>query len=112
MADLTAIVSVKGHDQESLRSAFMHLSAAGRQFQDVDGECDLVGGVVADAKIDWINSGLESDLHMHWHVSKVSHWVARCSNRWTLIDKGTTLPSRFAVAPFQHLSGRVRLGWH
>lgn len=110
LADIKKIDGMRNHTRATLRKLFAELAGAVIVFDDTEAQCELIGGFLDRAKLDYRHE-ISDDLLVAWWFGGAFREMADKSCHWAILDRQTVfaLSSKYSILLFQHISSLVNL---
>ena len=110
LADIKKIAGMRNHSRATLRKLFAELAGAVMIFDDTDAQCEIIGGFLDRARLDYRDE-LNGDILVSWWFGGAFRDMAAASNHWAIIDRQTVfaLASKYSILLFQHIASLVNL---
>jgi hypothetical protein len=110
LADIKKITGMRNHTRASLRQLFIELAGAVMVFDDTEAQCEVVGGFLDRAKLDYRHE-ISDDLLIAWWFGGAFREMAEKSCHWAILDRQTVfaLSSKYSILLFQHITSLVNL---
>jgi hypothetical protein len=110
MADIKKIDGMRNHSRATLRKLFVELRGAVIVFDDTEAQCEIIGGFLDQAKLDYRHE-LSDDLLVSWWFGRAFREMAEQSCHWAILDRQTVfaLSSKYSILLFQHVTSLVNL---
>lgn len=110
MADIKKIDGMRNHSRATLRKLFVELRGAVIVFDDTEAQCEIVGGFLDQAKLDYRHE-VSDDLLVAWWFGRAFREMAEKSCHWAILDRQTVfaLSSKYSILLFQHIASLVNL---
>jgi len=110
LADIKAIEGMRNHSRATLRKLFIELAGAVIVFDDTEAQCEVIGGFLDRAKLDYRHE-VSDDLLVAWWFGGAFREMAEKSCHWAILDRQTVfaLSSKYSILLFQHIASLVNL---
>jgi hypothetical protein len=110
MADIKKIEGMRNHTRTTLRQLFIELAGAVMVFDDTEAQCEIIGGFLDRAKLDYHHE-VSDDLLVAWWFGGAFREMAEKSCHWAIMDRQTVfaLSSKYSILLFQHIASLVNL---
>lgn len=110
LADIKKIDGMRNHSRATLRKLFVELAGAVIVFDDTEAQCELIGGFLDRAKMDYRHE-ISDDLLVSWWFGGAFREMAEKSCHWAILDRQTVfaLSSKYSILLFQHVASLVNL---
>ncbi|WP_419737855.1 replication initiation protein, partial [Ruegeria sp.] len=110
LADIKAIEGMRNHSRATLRKLFAELRGAVMIFDDTEAQCEMIGGFLDQASLDYRHE-ISDDLLIAWWFGRTFRAMAEKSCHWAIMDRQTvfTLSSKYSILLFQHISSLANL---
>lgn len=110
LADIKAIEGMRNHSRATLRKLFIELAGAVIVFDDTEAQCEIIGGFLDRAKLDYRHE-VSDDLLVAWWFGGAFREMAEKSCHWAILDRQTVfaLSSKYSILLFQHIASLVNL---
>lgn len=110
LAEIKAVKGMRNHSRATLRQIFAELAGAVIVFDDTEAQCEIIGGFVDQAKLDYRHE-VSDDLLVAWWFGRAFREMAEQSCHWAIMDRQTVfaLSSKYSILLFQHISSLVNL---
>lgn len=110
LADIKKIDGMRNHSRATLRKLFVELAGAVIVFDDTEAQCEIIGGFLDRAKLDYRHE-LSDDLLVAWWFGGAFREMAEKSCHWAILDRQTVfaLSSKYSILLFQHVASLVNL---
>lgn len=110
LADIKKIDGMRNHSRATLRKLFIELAGAVIVFDDTEAQCEIIGGFLDRAKLDYRHE-VSDDLLVAWWFGGAFREMAEMSCHWAIMDRQTVfaLSSKYSILLFQHVSSLVNL---
>lgn len=110
LADIKKIDGMRNHSRTTLRKLFIELAGAVIVFDDTEAQCEIIGGFVDRAKLDYRHE-VSDDLLVAWWFGGAFREMAEKSYHWAIMDRQTVfaLSSKYSILLFQHVASLVNL---
>lgn len=110
MADIKKIAGMRNHTRATLRKLFVELAGAVMIFDDTEEKCEIIGGFLDRAKLDYRHE-VSDDLLVAWWFGGAFREMAEKSCHWAIMDRQTVfaLASKYSILLFQHIASLVNL---
>jgi hypothetical protein len=110
LADIKKIAGMRNHSRATLRQLFTELAGAVMVFDDTEAQCEIIGGFLDRARLDYRDE-LNGDILVAWWFGGAFREMAEKSNHWAIIDRQTVfaLSSKYSILLFQHIASLVNL---
>ena len=110
LADIKKIEGMRNHSRKTLRQLFVELSGAVMVFDDTEAQCEVIGGFLDRAKLDYRHE-VSDDLLVAWWFGGAFREMAEKSCHWAILDRQTVfaLSSKYSILLFQHIASMVNL---
>jgi len=110
LADIKKIEGMRNHTRATLRKLFIELAGAVIVFDDTEAQCEIIGGFLDRAKLDYRHE-VSDDLLVAWWFGGAFREMAEKSCHWAILDRQTVfaLSSKYSILLFQHVTSLVNL---
>jgi len=110
LADIKKIDGMRNHTRATLRKLFIELAGAVIVFDDTEAQCEIIGGFLDRAKLDYRHE-VSGDLLVAWWFGGAFREMAEKSCHWAILDRQTVfaLSSKYSILLFQHVASLVNL---
>lgn len=110
LADIKKIDGMRNHTRATLRKLFIELAGAVMVFDDTEAQCEIIGGFLDRAKLDYRHE-VSDDLLVAWWFGGAFREMAEKSCHWAILDRQTVfaLSSKYSILLFQHVASLVNL---
>ena len=110
LADIKKIDGMRNHSRATLRRLFVELAGAVIVFDDTESQCEIIGGFLDRAKLDYRHE-VSDDLLVAWWFGGAFREMAEKSCHWAILDRQTVfaLSSKYSILLFQHVASLVNL---
>ena len=110
LADIKAIEGMRNHSRATLRKLFAELAGAVMIFDDTEAQCEIIGGFLDRARLDYRHE-VSDDLLVAWWFGGAFREMAEKSCHWAIMDRQTVfaLSSKYSILLFQHIASLVNL---
>ncbi len=110
LADIKKIDGMRNHTRATLRKLFIELAGAVIVFDDTEAQCEIIGGFLDRAKLDYRHE-ISDDLLVAWWFGGAFREMAEKSCHWAILDRQTVfaLSSKYSILLFQHIASLVNL---
>lgn len=110
LADIKKIDGMRNHSRTTLRKLFVELSGAVMSFDDTEAQCEVIGGFLDRAKLDYRHE-VSDDLLVAWWFGGAFREMAEKSCHWAILDRQTVfaLSSKYSILLFQYIASMVNL---
>lgn len=110
LADIKKIDGMRNHSRATLRKLFIELAGAVIVFDDTEAQCEIIGGFLDRAKLDYRHE-VSDDLLVAWWFGGAFREMAEKSCHWAILDRQTVfaLSSKYSILLFQHIASLVNL---
>ena len=110
LADIKKIDGMRNHSRATLRKLFIELAGAVIVFDDTEVQCEIIGGFLDRAKLDYRHE-VSDDLLVAWWFGGAFREMAEKSCHWAILDRQTVfaLSSKYSILLFQHVASLVNL---
>lgn len=110
LADIKKIDGMRNHTRATLRKLFVELAGAVMVFDDTEAQCEIIGGFLDRAKLDYRHE-VSGDLLVAWWFGGAFREMAEKSCHWAILDRQTVfaLSSKYSILLFQHIASLVNL---
>ena len=110
LADIKKIDGMRNHSRATLRKLFIELAGAVIVFDDTEAQCEIIGGFLDRAKLDYRHE-VSDDLLVAWWFGGAFREMAEKSYHWAIMDRQTVfaLSSKYSILLFQHVASLVNL---
>jgi hypothetical protein len=110
LADIKKIDGMRNHTRATLRKLFIELAGAVIVFDDMEAQCEIIGGFLDRAKLDYRHE-VSDDLLVAWWFGGAFREMAEKSCHWAILDRQTVfaLSSKYSILLFQHVASLVNL---
>ena len=103
---------MRNHSRATLRKLFIELAGAVMVFDDTDAQCEIIGGFLDRAKLDYRDEATD-DLLIAWWFGGAFREMAEKSCHWAIMDRQTvfSLSSKYSILLFQYVASLVNLNY-
>lgn len=110
LADIKKIDGMRNHSRATLRKLLVELAGAVIVFDDTEAQCEIIGGFLDQAKLDYRHE-ISDDLLMAWWFGRAFREMAEKSCHWAIMDRQTVfaLSSKYSILLFQHVASLTNL---
>lgn len=110
LADIKKIDGMRNHTRATLRKLFIELAGAVMVFDDTEAQCEIIGGFLDRAKLDYRHE-VSDDLLVAWWFGGAFREMAEKSCHWAILDRQTlfALSSKYSILLFQHIASLLNL---
>lgn len=110
LADIKQVDGMRNHSRSTLRKLFTELAGAVIIFDDTEAQCEIIGGFLDRARLDYRHE-LSDDLLVSWWFGGAFREMAAKSCHWAILDRQTVfaLSSKYSILLFQHITSLVNL---
>jgi hypothetical protein len=110
LADIKKIDGMRNHTRATLRKLFIELRGAVIVFDDAEEQCEIIGGFLDQAKLDYRHE-VSSDLLVAFWFGRAFRDMAEKSCHWAILDRQTVfaLSSKYSILLFQHIASLMNL---
>jgi hypothetical protein len=110
LADIKKIDGMRNHSRATLRKLLVELAGAVIVFDDTEAQCEIIGGFLDQARLDYRHE-ISDDLLMAWWFGRAFREMAEKSCHWAIMDRQTVfaLSSKYSILLFQHVASLVNL---
>ena len=110
LADIKAVEGMRNHSRATLRMLFGELAGAVMIFDDTETQCEIIGGFLDRAKLDYRHE-ISDDLLVAWWFGGAFREMAAASCHWAILDRQTVfaLTSKYSILLFQHIASLANL---
>jgi hypothetical protein len=110
LAEIKKIDGMRNHTRATLRKLFIELAGAVIVFDDTESQCEIIGGFLDRAKLDYRHE-VSDDLLVAWWFGGAFREMAEKSCHWAILDRQTVfaLSSKYSILLFQHVASLVNL---
>ena len=110
LADIKKLTGMRNHSRATLRQLFTELAGAVIIFDDTEAQCEIIGGFLDHARLDYKDE-LNGDILVAWWFGRAFRDMAAASNHWAIIDRQTVfaLSSKYSILLFQHIASLVNM---
>ncbi len=110
LASIKSIEGMRNHSRATLRKLFIELAGAVMVFDDTEAQCEIIGGFLDQAKLDYRDE-LTDDLLVAWWFGRAFREMAEKSCHWAIMDRQTVfaLSSKYSILLFQYVASLVNL---
>ncbi len=110
LADIKKIDGMRNHTRATLKQLFIELAGAVMVFDDTEAQCEIIGGFLDRAKLDYRHE-ISDDLLIAWWFGGAFREMAEKSCHWAILDRQTVfaLSSKYSILLFQHIASLVNL---
>ena len=110
LADIKDIDGMRNHSRATLRKLFTELAGAVMVFDDTEAQCEIIGGFLDRAKLDYRHE-ISDDLLVSWWFGGAFREMAEKSCHWAILDRQTVfaLSSKYSILLLQHIASLVNL---
>lgn len=110
LAEIKKIDGMRNHTRATLRKLFIELAGAVIVFDDTEAQCEIIGGFLDRAKLDYRHE-VSDDLLVAWWFGGAFREMAEKSCHWAILDRQTVfaLSSKYSILLFQHVASLVNL---
>ena len=101
---------MRNHTRATLRQLFIELAGAVMVFDDTEAQCEIIGGFLDRAKLDYSHE-ISDNLMVAWWFGGAFREMAEKSCHWAIMDRQTVfaLSSKYSILLFQHIASLVNL---
>lgn len=112
LASIKSISGMRNHSRATLRKLFIELAGAVMVFDDTDAQCEIIGGFLDRAKLDYHDEATD-DLLVAWWFGGAFREMAEKSCHWAIMDRQTVfaLSSKYSILLFQYVASLVNLNY-
>lgn len=112
LASIKSITGMRNHSRATLRELFIELAGAVMVFDDTDAQCEIIGGFLDRAKLDYRDEATD-DLLVAWWFGGAFREMAENSCHWAIMDRQTVfaLSSKYSILLFQYVASLVNLNY-
>ena len=93
LASIKSITGMRNHSRATLRKLFIELAGAVMVFDDTDAKCEIIGGFLDRAKLDYRDEATDDLLLVAWWFGGAFREMAEKSNHWAILDRQTDFSS-------------------
>lgn len=110
LADIKQIEGMRNHSRPTLRKLFAELAGAVIIFDDTEAQCEIIGGFLDRARLDYRHE-TSDDLLVSWWFGGAFREMAEKSCHWAILDRQTifALTSKYSILLFQHIASLANL---
>ncbi|WP_042247342.1 replication initiation protein [Paracoccus sp. PAMC 22219] len=110
LADIKKIDGMRNHTRATMRKLFVELRGAVIVFDDTEAQCEIIGGFLDQATLDYRRE-VSDDLLVAWWFGRTFREMAEKSCHWAILDRQTVfaLSSKYSILLFQHVASMVNL---
>lgn len=110
LADIKAVEGMRNHSRATLRRLFGELAGAVMIFDDTETQCEIIGGFLDRARLDYRHE-VSNDLLVAWWFGGAFREMAAASCHWAILDRQTVfaLASKYSILLFQHVASLTSL---
>jgi len=110
LADIKRIEGMRNHTRATMRKLFVELRGAVIVFDDTEAQCEIIGGFLDQAMLDYRRE-VSDDLLVAWWFGRAFREMAEKSCHWAILDRQTVfaLSSKYSILLFQHVASLVNL---
>lgn len=110
LADIKKIDGMRNHTRATMRKLFVELRGAVIVFDDTEAQCEIIGGFLDQATLDYRRE-VSDDLLVAWWFGRTFREMAEKSCHWAILDRQTVfaLSSKYSILLFQHVTSLVNL---
>ncbi|MGB1216083.1 MAG: replication initiation protein [Pikeienuella sp.] len=110
LAEIKQIDGMRNHTRATMRKLFTELRGAVIIFDDTEAQCEIIGGFLDQAKLDYRHE-VSDDLLAAWWFGRTFREMAEKSCHWAILDRQTVfaLSSKYSILLFQHIASLVNL---
>ena len=110
LADIKAVEGMRNHSRVTLRKLFAQLAGTVMIFDDTEAQCEIIGGFLDRAKLDYRHE-ISDDLLVAWWFGGAFREMAEASCHWAVMDRQTVfaLSSKYSILLFQHIASLQNL---
>lgn len=110
LADIKKIDGMRNHTRSTMRKLFVELRGAVIVFDDTEAQCEIIGGFLDQATLDYRRE-VSDDLLIAWWFGRAFREMAEKSCHWAILDRQTVfaLSSKYSILLFQHVASLVNL---
>ena len=110
LAEIKKIDGMRNHTRATLRELFIKLAGTVMVFDDTEARCEIIGGFLDRAKLDY-RQEVSEDLLVTWWFGGAFRSMAEKSCHWAIMDRQTifALRSKYSILLFQHIASLVNL---
>ena len=110
LASIKSIAGMRNHSRATLRKLFIELAGAVMVFDDTEAQCEIIGGFLDQAKLDYRDE-LTDDLLVSWWFGRAFREMAEKSCHWAIMDRQTVfaMSSKYSILLFQYVASLVNL---
>jgi hypothetical protein len=110
LADIKGIEGMRNHSRATLRKLFAELAGAVIIFDDTEAQCEIIGGFLDRARLDYRHE-VSDDLLVSWWFGGAFREMVEKSCHWAILDRQTVfaLSSKYSILLFQHIASLVNL---
>lgn len=110
LADIKKIDGMRNHTRATMRKLFVELRGAVIVFDDTEAQCEIIGGFLDQATLDYRRE-VSDDLLVAWWFGRAFREMAEKSCHWAILDRQTVfaLSSKYSILLFQHVASLVNL---
>ena len=88
LADIKKLTGMRNHSRTTLRKLFTELAGAVMIFDDTEAQCEIIGGFLDRARLDYKDE-LNGNILVSWWFGGAFRDMAAASNHWAIIDRQT-----------------------
>ena len=110
LADIKQVEGMRNHSRPTLRKLFAELAGAVIIFDDTEAQCEIIGGFLDRARLDYRHEASD-DLLVSWWFGGAFREMAEKSCHWAILDRQTVfaLSSKYSILLFQHIASLTNL---
>jgi Initiator Replication protein len=110
LADIKKIEGMRNHSRATLRKLFVELAGAVMVFDDTEAQCEIIGGFLDRAKLDYRHE-VSDNLLVAWWFGGAFREMAEKSCHWAILDRQTVfaLSSKYSILLFQYVASLINL---
>ena len=99
-----------GSARATLRQLFVNLAGTVMVFDDTEAQCEIIGGFLDRAKLDYRHE-VSDDLLVAWWFGGAFREMAEKSCHWAIMDRQTifALSLKYSILLYQHIASLVNL---
>ena len=101
---------MRNHTRATLRQLFVKLAGTVMVFDDTEARCEIIGGFLDRAKLDYGHE-VSDDLLVTWWFGGAFREMAEKSCHWAIMDRQAifALSSKYPILLYQHIASLVNL---
>ena len=110
LAEIKKIDGMRNHTRATLRELFVKLAGTVMVFDDTEARCEIIGGFLDRAKLDY-RQEVSDDLLVTWWFGGAFRSMAEKSCHWAIMDRQTifALRSKYSILLYQHIASLTAL---